>query len=386
MEIQSEIAVDYNEEDNTVSIEMLLSLRLRILLTAIDYAENQYRSLFMFPYPIINSDELKLIPIKREALVLIDSKQLNEENCTYITNYLCSHLCSLNDSYEILRFIYAIEDKEIKRQFFLNTDFNLIQYYRISAQRKNEIVRQMSDVFDFENIEEQILFMTHTKCTHGPFEKEIKKTFSTDKTKELHNQYAEYIRLAKKVTNEMINTLSSLGWIYGMPSHILDKLFAAKKYTYYVASKTITDGFFTFETDKIDVLSAAYERIFLSEEKFYGEIKVKMADNESFETYMCDKKLYENTSEYTRLWFSFCEQSEECLQDLFDNYGDDFIIKYLSQSKGFKNRDAAIYFLDRMRENVSIAKSDVVYENNYDRLVDSVLKSNFTRVHNNAKK
>lgn len=374
-----------NEDDDTVSEEMLLSFRRQILLTVNVDTQTQYRSLFMSPYPIINSDELKLIPGKQDALGLIDSKQLSEENYAYVADYFCNHFCSLNDSYEILLFICSIDDKEIKRQLFLCMDFNMIQYYRISAQRKNEIVKQMSDVFDFEDISEQIAFMSQTKCTHSPFEKEIKKAFSTDKNEELHDKYAKYIRSAKNVTNEMINTLSSLGWIYKMPSHVLDKLFSAKKYTYYVASKTYTEDYFTFETDKLDILSSAYENILLSKEGAYGVIKDKMAENEDFISYMRDKKLYENTSEYTRLWFSFCKQNVDCLCDLFDNYDDEFVIKYLCQSKGFEDKDAALYFIEKIKENATIAESDGVYENNYEKLLDSALKSNLTRYHNNAK-
>ena len=73
-------------------------------------------------------------------------------------------------------------------------------------------------------------------------------------------------------------------------------------------------------------------------------------------------------------------------KDLFENYEDDFIITYLSQNLGFKDRKAALRFLKAVKQNEAISKSEQVYEQNYERLVDGALKSAFTRLHNATKK
>ena len=140
------------------------------------------------------------------------------------------------------------------------------------------------------------------------------------------------------------------------------------------------------ENNKLDVLLPVYEQILLSDESLYPRTKKLMAQNSDFIFYMAKRKVYEGTPEHTRLWFSYCPQSEELLTDLFENYEDDFIITYLSQNLGFEDRNAALRFLRAIKQNEAIAKSEQVYEQNYERLVDGALKSAFTRMNNATKK
>lgn len=377
--------IDFTDErDKTVSVEMLLSIRKHILSTASNTVCIEYKHLFLFPNPIITESELQLIVNRVYSLPFIDAKQISDSNRNYITNYLCEHLCDLNESYEILCFATSIEDADERRTFFFALDFDKIQYYRISAQRKKDILEKMSPAFDFEDLADQVSFMSHTKCTNSLFEKHIKKAIADKEFAALEEEYAKYVRKAKKVTNEMINNLCA-GRKYAMPPHILDKLFVAKKYTYYVCAKTQEEKVFTLENDKIEVLMPTYKYIFLSGEDSFQYTRPQMAKNQDFVSLMGDQKHYVETPPYTRKLFAYAPQTVHCLQDLFDNYTKEFIIEYLSECEGFHDREAAALFVELLRKNSIVAASDSVYDNNYHRLVDSVLKSNFTRCHNNAK-
>ena len=171
-----------------------------------------------------------------------------------------------------------------------------------------------------------------------------------------------------------------------MPPNILQKIYRAKKYSYYVASKALAENRFEMEREKLELLLSAYEQILLSSEKAYPSVKESMVKNPDFISFMAERRIYCETAEYTRLLFSNCLQTTELLSDLFANYEDSFIIQYLSQSHGFKNRDAALCFLRNIKNNKVVVKSDEVYEHNYEKLVDSKLKSAFTKFHNAAKK
>lgn len=377
--------IDFTDEaDKTVSVEMLLSIRKHILATADNTVSIQYKHLFLSPNPIITESELRLITNKMHSLSFIDTKQIEESNCDYIAKYLCQYQSTQNESYEILCFATAIEDSDAKRAFFFALDFDKIQYYRISAQRKKNIIDKMSPAFDFDDVADQLAFMAHTKCTNGSFEKQIKKAIVEEAFAALEEEYAKYVRKAKKVTNEMIINLCA-GRIYAMPPHILEKIYAAKKYTYYVSAKTQEEKCFIFEEDKIEVLMPIYKYIFLSGENSFQHTRPKMAENQEFVSCMRDQKCYIETSPYNRKLFAYAPQTVHCLQDLFDNYAKEFIIEYLSESSGFYDRDAAVRFVELIRKNSAVAASDSVYENNYTKLIDSVLKSNYTKCHNSAK-
>ena len=123
----------------------------------------------------------------------------------------------------------------------------------------------------------------------------------------------------------------------------------------------------------------------MSDEGAFKYTKSKMAENEIFISMMRDKQIYVDTPLHTRKLFAYALQTVHCLQDLFDNYAKEFITEYLSDSKGFYDRDAAVCFIELLRRNSAVAASDIVYENNYSKLEDSALKSNYTKCHNSAK-
>ena len=168
----------------------------------------------------------------------------------------------------------------------------------------------MSDIFDFEDVSDQILFMSHTMCSHPEFEKKIKVHISAKTIEEEQEEkYAEYVREAKRINSGTISNLCSLKHIYAMPQNVLNKLFSQKKYIYYVSSKAKEEGCFIFEQEHLDELESAYQTILLSKEESYKYTKQRMAKNTSFITYMANKKYYVGTAPYTRKLFAFCRQT-----------------------------------------------------------------------------
>ena len=69
---------------------------------------------------------------------------------------------------------------------------------------------------------------------------------------------------------------------------------------------------------------------------------------------------------------------------MFENYENDFIVEYLRDSKGFNDRDDAVFFIEQIKKNEFVASDKGVYENNHHRLVDGPLKTSFTMTYKNA--
>ncbi len=379
--------IDYNdEEDTTVSLELLYQIRKEILNKNIKCAVKHYRQLFILPSPAIESFELQLISDTKDALELIDKEQLSEKNYAEYASYFSKIQLDPDDSYAVLMYISDIEDASVKRELFLSLDLNAVQYYRLSAKRRTFILNKMRNVFDFEDVSEQITFMTHTMCSYPDFEKNIKEHISKGMFNEgQEKEYSNYVRQAKRINNGTISNLCSLKHIHAMPSNVLNKLFAQKKYTYYVASRALEEGRFVFEQERIDELEAAYQTILLSKEGAYEQTKEKMIKNFNFITYMASKKYYVGALPYTRKFFAFCRQTIHMLQDLFENYDEEFVVEYLRLSKGFVGREEAVYFIEQVKKHPVVAADKGVYENNHHRLVDGPLKTSFTMTHKNAK-
>lgn len=375
-----------NDADNKVSNELLFKIRSQVLIISEDFTIANYKNLFFAPNPLINDEELNMIYEKEQAIKLIDSSQIENSSCEFISDYLNVSSSPLNTSYYILQFVSSIDDIKIKRDLFTLLDFNTIQYCRISGKRKTEIKKNMSDTFDFSKLSEQIEYMTITKSSDTEFEKQIKAAISSNIFKDYEQKYVDYVCSLKRINNETINNLCNLKIIYTVTPLVQQKLFSCKKYYHYVCGKTKYDQHFTFEKDKLSTLSTVYTNIFISPEASYPVTKPYMAENSEFVEYLIEQKAYKDTSEYNRKMFTNALQSVESLKDLFENYDSSFIVEYLSKIKGFNNKEAAEYCISKIKYRKEIAASDAVYENIYEKLVDFILKGKYTRYHNNAKK
>ena len=371
----------FNGTDNFVTLETLYKIRKYILEYSQDNAFKQYKWLFFSPFPLISIEETRLISQFAHLEQKIDTTQLTEENSKDFAKILSERVLNLNDSYELLCFVQNIKSTTIKKTFFLALDFNNIQYYRISKTRKSKVLDIMSDIYNFKNIKDIIEFMKKTKSTYAEFEKQIKNSILENKFTIFEQEYISYIKNAKRITNDMIANLCLLKGIYPMPLKIQEKLFSLKKYNYYVVSKIKYEEEFIFETDKLNVLANIYEELFFSSDDV---IKQYMCGNIDFISYLANKKMYLDVSKEDRICFANCLQSKDNLAELFENYDDDFIKKYLLSIEGFVDKEAAAFLVEQIKLNTKLRESEILYNYIYKKLNDSSLKSSYTRYHNSA--
>ena len=152
---------------------------------------------------------------------LIDAAQVSVEHCEYIAGYLSRQNADITQTYEILSFVCTIEDRTAKRELVYALDFDRLCYSRMAKQRKAEIVDKLSDGFDFGDIEVQIDFMHHTRCSYEPFELQICKAIKENGFEEYKESYSKYVRVVKNINNTTSHNLCTAKSTYPMPPHIL---------------------------------------------------------------------------------------------------------------------------------------------------------------------
>lgn len=374
----------YDGEDRRFAENTLLLLRGEILAKSLALLLKEYKGLFFKPNLIIQENEIFVIAEKEIAIQLIDVSLIDEENQKYIAEYFNSTICGQTLSYEILKLICAVDDKEIRRLLFLSMDFDRVQYYRISAVKQQEVKNGLGEAFDFSEVEEQILFMRSTKCSDGEFEKNIKSLISNKKFEPYEDEYVDYVNSLKRVTTETLSNICGLSTIPVVNPLVQEKLYSNKKYIQYVSAKTRYEKVFTFEEDKLDVLLPIYIKMYLSNKDSYLGSKLYMMENHIFVGHLMKLKKYEGTDEYNRKMFVNTLQTIESLTDLFENYDMDFCIEYLSEIRGFKDKETAEYFISKVKAETKLALSDEVYNNTYEKLLDGILKAKYTRYRNKA--
>lgn len=370
----------YDEDDKKFSEEILLQIRNHILNQSIDLAK-YYTKLFFDGNIVISKNELDIIDDKETALLFIDKNQIDTSNIEYIAAYFNNGISSQNLTFSILMFVTSIDNSNAKRTLFDKLDFDNIQYYRISYARRNTIREQISDAYDFSKVKEQIEYMKITKTSHSEFEKQIKALIIGKKFIDFEELYAEYTWNLKKVTDIVVSNLCSMNYIQLVPPIVYNKMYEQGRYWYYVIAKIKNEQRFIFEYNKINNLYSTYIKIYFAD-NVSNEIKEYMSDNSQFVEYILSKKEYEGLSSKERLQFTNALQNKDSLYDLYTNYPEKTVVDYLSLIKGFKDYEAAEYYVSLMHNNKNLGKSHALYSHNYEHLVDSKLKRLYTRYYN----
>lgn len=339
--------------------------------------------IFDSDFPLIEKRELKLIENTREAIKIIPVSLIDEENYGYICDYFNRKGHSRTDSYSILYFVTSIKDSDLKKLFFENLDFKYIHYNMISFDRKQTIISRVSDVYDFNKILDLIQYMSVTRTSNDGFEKKISPHLSDEIIIE---KYRDYVEKLIKVNNLVIQNLVEVNTYYSFSYRIQLEFYKRGYYRYYIVSKTLHDGFFTFEKDKLEILETDYFKIFTAQTGLSKTIKCMQKSN--IVDYFIDRNSY-NTIEDTDVFIRFAngkQQSSEILNYIINTFDNDFCIEYFSCLFGFADRKAAETYVSIMENNPLLAKSEVVFDNTHDKLVGGDLKFRYTIAKRRAKK
>jgi len=192
--------------------------------------------------------------------------------------------------------------------------------------------------------------------------------------KSLRDSYIAAVNSSPTILKSTITTLCNIGFVYKMNERIIQRLYEEKYYEQYVAFRTHKSGQFEIEVERLDVLWPIYEKLFKVER--FPFLCEHMAKNRRFLDMLMHKKAYEGMAEERLISFSVLLQSKDILEYIVNSTS--IALKYLEQIKGFENKDAAAFFVDTVENRADLLKSDAMYKNGHEKLLDGLLKRRYT--------
>lgn len=238
------------------------ALRLR-LCQQFSREISQYRDAFAAPLPIVQQDELALLP-PDAALELLSVNQLKAVNIAPLVRYFCEKPRGMAQTGRILDYATRLEDRELRAALFRGLDFQQLSFAGVGKVKKFSYRSAMKDDFKLHTAAGIVAYMEHTRFLDEELERSFLVRVSDGGRHEADfAAYAEF--LMKPHTGSYSDTTLRIvdKDPYGRkrPAPVLQMLFDAGRYRNYVISKRLSEGF-TWEADKLDALRDAYVQLY----------------------------------------------------------------------------------------------------------------------------
>lgn len=370
-------AIEKNSEeifnDNN---DIWLSIRSHIL-SEYQKTIGSYKFMFRGIYPLITEHELSVIETVNLAIEFIDPDSVVEDNIDMIANYFNRKQRLLSETYKILMFTASFNN-ELSSLLFYRLDMRIVPYKRIAKDKKKQIKKLFWDEFGLGTPQGALRFMEYVEELDSDLEQIIKPKIN--EIKEVQESYANLVKMVDKPTLVTIEIINKMDEVYAYGENIRNILYKNKNYKVYIISTILYSGTFEIEEDKKSILWAGYIDIFKMEIE-HEEIKSKMAENKDFLHVIMMSKSYIELPKNSRIKLAAIYQDADCLDDVI-LYGNEFAELYYSKIAGFESKHAAERFVEIISENNILLKSQSIYDNTYQLLIDPALKSKYTRMRN----
>lgn len=381
------IKIDYNDEKLFKEIQLrgmwikeyanIAYDRMRREVLQSHTMIEKYTFLFHIPYEILNQVELNEIEEATDALLLLQDRNLTEQQARYVTKYFNKKYRQPTVAYKIIKFIITQEEK-IGKEMFYSLNFMNVPYRRMALKNQKELAVILYEYFKMErNAEEKVRFLHFTGMTLEKIEKNLWKDLNNDK--ELTNLYVEYVNKLNEIPHYTMNNIVNLSSVYAYSDRIINKLWEGGYYKLYVSSKTMKEGAFSFEKDKLGTLWDAYVEMFYANSS-WTQTRSYMLDNEDFMQWLVEEKEYIKADGNNIKLYARAKQSEDLLNYIIKNFPDSFQIEYFRSINGFDGKEAAHRFCEIAKENTSIGKNEDIYRNVKGTLINPGLEGWFTKI------
>ena len=338
----------------------------------------QYKFLFTEKCPSLSVAELAAIQEKNSSsdeivMHLLPHQLVSSENYKQYAEFFCRKRQTNAISYEILMYISKLE-QGIAKMMFYSLDFDMIRYRYISSEKKAEVKKAFETILELDIPEEQIKFMSATKCIDATWESELIETMKEDD--EIKRGYCDIVNRLETVSKATVNTLCKIGPRYPMSDVVNQGFYDNKKYVEYIVSETI--GKKNFEVaagDKREELWPSYLKIFSGEG--YSNTRGYMSKNRDFVSTIMHDKSYTTFDEENRMQMTGVFQDSESIKDVME-YGEEFALEYYSKMAGFEDEEAASCFVTIVEKNDELLASDKLYAHTHEKLINGRLKAKYT--------
>lgn len=365
-----------------INNEKLFScLREDVCKTDIDTI-HKYDFLFDDSSPFITIKELVFLSeLNMEDIAILSFVQpslVKVENVNVLSDFFNRKYHNNTEAFRILMFI-AKCNEVVARELFYSIDFLCFRYDKFSKDKKDIIKEIYNSILNLDDNENKVKFMKTTRYIDKELESEIFVKIKEDK--DLCQKYIDAVNVCKTINKHTISVLVKLNSIYPMSEKVNDEFFENQKYTHYIVSKTIHDRCFKMEQgEKGEVLWPIYVEIFKN--KHYEKTCSYMKKNQMFLKKFQDFADYDGMDKDARMQLVGVLQDSRSLENVL-TYGEDFALQYFSNILGFKNYEAARFFVDIVNDNDKLKSSQELYDNTYEKLLDGKLKAKYTRNRNN---
>ena len=341
----------------------------------------RYKFLFGEECPVMTETELQRLfyaPIE-DVISLIPPSLVTENEVEMLSRYFNRTKQGTTESHKILLFIAKLAP-EVASKLFYSLDFDMVRYRYMSAQRKNSVKGAFEAILNLNATTEKIRFMTATRIMDSEWEGQILKNGELKEDEDLQQAYVDAVNssdLSKTITKTTVQLLCSFDTIYTVPEQVYKRYFDLKQYERYVSCKTRALRRFEPEDGEHGkILWPVYLRMF--QQPGYKNTSEYMAENTAFIERLMSERMYEGTCQEKLALFAKVLQSEACIEFIL-GLDTETALAYLTTIKGFKDKPAATAFVVGVEANVDLLRSDELYSNTHEKLLDGYLKAKYTR-------
>ena len=342
----------------------------------------KYKLLFSDKCPIITKPELNALGNNtisdRTILSLVPASLIDENNAVYIAEFFSNRKQNNLFVKDYFSLISGTESAVAELLLSLS-DFSNIPYYKLPKKTKSKIKTAVEDSLSLNDETGMLHFMKYTKSLDAEFEVHFDELIKTDEAFR-----KEYFAIVNSTLDETINAITvhvicQSPRYYGLNDKARNALYASGEYKWYVVSGILHNDWFAYEKTKKDNLWDTYAQLLLSDLETTTE---KMLLNKEFLTDAMDEQVFkriEGQNESKRMRFAKVNQTKESLDEVYEYYSNAFCIQYFSEIAGFRDESAAMYFVEIVERDIDILKSDKVFKNTYEKLLNGTLRMRYTR-------
>lgn len=342
----------------------------------------KYKLLFSDKCPIITKPELNALGNNtisdRTILSLVPASLIDENNAVYIAEFFSNRKQNNLFVKDYFSLISGTESAVAELLLSLS-DFSNIPYYKLPKKTKSKIKTAVEDSLSLNDETGMLHFMKYTKSLDAEFEVHFDELIKTDEAFR-----KEYFAIVNSTLDETINAITvhvicQSPRYYDLNDKARNALYASGEYKWYVVSGILHNDWFAYEKTKKENLWDTYAQLLLSDLETTTE---KMLLNKEFITDAMDEQVFkriEGQNESKRMRFAKVNQTKESLDEVYEYYSNAFCIQYFSEIAGFRDESAAMYFVEIVERDSDILKSDKVFKNTYEKLLNGTLRMRYTR-------
>ncbi len=204
---------------------------------AIEYNQPEYKTLYFSPFPMISEKEYISLSSNSESIKMIDTMQINKENCNEIMNMICKKKYSSDEIVLILDWLFNDDENEnslsepvLRKKAVEDLDFSKLNLRELNDEQRDYVYDLISDVFTVKTSSDSINVMNKLNCLIPCLEKLAQ------------NDNIKYLSLVADFGEVTVETLKWFDENYiscAMPKNICEILYERKDYSNYIIADVL---------------------------------------------------------------------------------------------------------------------------------------------------